>query len=191
MKTLVVYLVFFLTSLTATAQIDAKLNAGSALTGGLNLAAETPIGAQSSISVGLAYSSLGLSFDKKEEYRYRNLRVIPGYRYYFAPRDGMDRFFVGAYGKLGRLTGIDRDTDARVSTARVAVGVLAGHKWVAPSGFVFELNAGLGTAATFGGGGNGARGLLYDRAIGALSAVDLRLGILVGYRFPFGDGRRF
>ncbi|WP_420461196.1 DUF3575 domain-containing protein [Neolewinella sp.] len=180
MKTVLLILFFFLACVTATAQVDAKLNAGSAIFGGLGLAAEFPLGAQSAVSIGAGYSGLGISFDNKDEYSYRNLRLIPEYRYYFAPRKTMDRFFVGGYGKLGRLTGIDRDTDERVTTGRAALGILAGHKWVAPSGFVFELNAGLGRAVSFGGGDG--QEALYQRAIGVLTATDVRLGILVGWR---------
>ena len=180
MKTLVPVLLLLLASLTATAQVDVKLNAGSAIFRGVGVAGEFPIGAQSGLSLGVGYSGIGLRYDGKDEYSYRNLRFIPEYRYYFAPRDGMDRFFAGGYGKLGRLTGIDRDTDERVTATRAALGILAGHKWVAPSGFVFELNAGVGSALSFGGGS--IQNVLYEKAIAALTAFDVRLGILVGWR---------
>ena len=173
-------LLLFLASLTAVAQTDVKLNVGSAVTLGLNVAAEVPVGEQSGLSLGAAYSNLGISFDEDAEYAYRNLRFVPEYRYYFTPQQGMDRFFAGGYGKLGRLTGIDRDTDERVRTTRAALGVLLGHKWVAESGFVFELNAGLGRAVSFGSDEDSA---LYQQAIGAVTAIDVRLGIIVGWRF--------
>lgn len=178
MNTLLPTLLLLLVSVTAAAQVDAKLNVGSALTGGMNAAIEFPLGAQSSLSIGGAYSSLGLTVDD-DDYKYRNLRLIPEYRYYFAPRRRQDGFFAGGYGKLGRLRGTDRANDNSIDVTRAALGVLAGHKWVAGSGFVFELNAGAGRAATFGGNGEDA---LYARAIGSLTAFDVRLGILVGWR---------
>ena len=146
---------------------------------GLNVAAEFPLSEQSSLAIGGAYSSLGLTVND-DEYQYRNLRLVPEYRYYFAPRRGQDGFFAGGYGKLGRLRGIDRADDSSVDATRIALGALAGYKWVTQGGFVFELNAGAGRAATFGGNDGDA---LYARAIGSLTAFDVRLGILVGWRW--------
>ena len=178
MKTLFSILLL-LGGLTATAQVDAKLNLGSALTGGLNAAVEFPLGEQSSLALGAAYSSLGLTVND-DDYRYRNARLVPEYRYYFAPRRGQDGFFAGSYGKLGRLRSTDRSNDRSVTAVRTALGVLAGHKWAYDSGFVLELNAGLGGAASFGGNSTDE---LYARAIGALTGIDVRLGILAGWRF--------
>ncbi len=178
MKPILFALLVLLFALPAAAQVDAKLNAGSALTLGLGVAAEFPLGAQSALSLGLGYSSLGLTV-KENDYTYRNLRLVPEYRYYFAPRDGMDRFFAGGYGKVGRLVGVDKSNDQRVDAIRAVLGVMAGHKWVTPGGFLFELNAGMGRALTFGGGDGDA---LYARAISTLTSFDLRLGILVGWR---------
>ena len=180
MKNILTCLLCLLGITAAHAQTDAKLNAGSAVTGGINVAAEFPVGQQTALSIGAAYSSLGLVFNDEDEYRYRNARLIPEFRYYFNPRLGFDRFYVGGYGKIGQLTGINRDTDEKVDATRAALGIMTGHKWVSPGGFVFELNLGVGRATTFGGNDNDAE---YAAAIGALTAVDLRLGIIVGYRF--------
>lgn len=169
-------LILILASLTATAQVDAKLNAGSLITLGLNASAEFPVAPRSSIAVGIARSSLDLTVND-EGYEYRNLRVVPEYRYYFAPRLGQDRWFAGAYGKLIALRGRDVDNDREVRTKRAALGLMGGHKWVFPSNFVLELNAGLGRGMTFGGGDPAFR-----VAIGTLTSVDLRLGIIVGWR---------
>ena len=184
MKNILTCLICLLGLTGAYAQTDAKLNAGSAITGGINVAAEFPVGQQTALSIGAAYSSLGLVFNDEDEYRYRNARLIPEFRYYFNPRLGFDRFYVGGYGKIGQLTGINRDTDAKVDATRAALGIMTGHKWVSAGGFVFELNLGVGRATTFGGNDNDAE---YAAAIGALTAVDLRLGIVVGYRFGARD----
>ncbi|MGB3801508.1 MAG: DUF3575 domain-containing protein [Lewinella sp.] len=185
MKHLFTLLLLLVACFTASAQVDAKLNVGSAITGGANLSAEFPVGQQTAVAIGAAYSSLGLLVNEEDDYRYRNLRLIPEFRYYFNPRQGFDRFYVGGYGKLGQLTGINRDTDVSVDATRVALGIMTGHKWVSPAGFVFELNLGVGRAATFGGNDNDAE---YAAAIGALTAIDLRLGIIVGWRIG-GGGR--
>ena len=183
MKHFFTLLLLLVASCFVSAQVDAKLNAGSAITGGINLSAEFPVGQQMGIAIGAAYSSLGLLINEEDDYRYRNLRLIPEVRYYFNPREGFDRFYVGGYGKLGQLTGINRDTDASVDATRAALGIMTGHKWVSPSGFLFDLNFGVGRAATFGGNDSDAE---YAAAIGALTAIDLRLGIIVGWRFGGG-----
>ncbi|THH40349.1 DUF3575 domain-containing protein [Neolewinella litorea] len=162
------------------AQVDAKLNVGSALGGAVNVAAEFPLAAQSAVSIGAAYASAEYFESDNDDYRYRNYRLIPEYRYYFAPRAGFDRFFVGGYGKIGHVTGTDIWSDQKISAMRAAIGILSGHKWIAPSGFLFELNAGLGRAVTFGGNPDDA---VYTDVIGDLSSLDLRLGILLGWRF--------
>ncbi len=183
MKNLFTLLICLFCVAGASAQIDAKLNAGSAITGGINVAAEFPVGQQTALAIGGAYSSLGLLVNEDDNYRYRNLRLIPEFRYYFNPRMGFDRFYVGGYGKLGQLTGINRNTDESVDATRAALGIMSGHKWVTPGGFVFELNLGIGRATTFGGNDNDAE---YAAAIGVLTAVDLRMGIIVGWRFGGG-----
>ena len=180
MRTCLTLLICLFTFTLARAQVDAKINVGSAITGGVNVAAEFPVGIQTSLSAGAAYSSLGLLVNDDSEYRYRNLRFIPEFRYYFNPRRGHDRFFVGGYGKLGQLTGINKTTDEKVDATRVALGIMSGHKWVTPGGFNFELNLGVGRAGTFGGNDNDDE---YAAAIGTLTRIDLRFGILVGYRF--------
>lgn len=175
MKILIFALSLF-TTLAATAQVDVKLNAGSLITLGLNGSVEVPISPRSSLAIGVARSSLGLTVDD-DEYNYRNLRLVPEYRYYFAPLRGHDRWFAGAYGKAIDLRGEDVDNDRSVHTNRVAVGIMGGHKWIAPSGFIFEFNLGAGRGMTFGSGD-----VAFERAIGTLTAIDLRLGLLVGWR---------
>ncbi|NJB86621.1 hypothetical protein GGR26_002389 [Lewinella marina] len=175
-------------SAALSGQTDAKINVGSALGGGINVAAEFPLGGQSALSVGAAYSSLAYFDTDNEDYRYRSLRLIPEYRYYFAPRAGFDRFFVGGYGKVGRVAGTDIWSHEEIRAMRAAIGMLSGHKWIAPSGFLYELNAGIGRSVTFGGNEDEA---VYQKVIGDLSGLDLRLGILVGWRFTKQDpGRR-
>jgi hypothetical protein len=173
-------LLFLFESFILSAQVDAKLNAGSLITLGLNGSVEFPVSPSSSLAAGVAYSSINLTANN-DEFDYRNLRFVPEFRTYFAPRYGHDRWFAGGYGKLISLRGRDVADDRSVNATRMALGVMGGHKWVWPSNFVLELNLGLGRGFTF--SDNDPE---FAAAIGTLTSLDLRIGILVGYRFGGG-----
>lgn len=182
MRTLLLTCFIALCSLTASAQIDAKLNVGSAIFGGLGVAADIGLSEKSSFSAGLGYArtTASVSFGADEnEYKYGRFRIIPEYRYYFNPREGADRFFVGAYGKLTFLSASNDADPEDYNATRGALGLLVGNKWVSDSGFLFELNVGVGRGTIFGTSEDG-----NDAAVlGALTALDFRLGIIAGYRF--------
>lgn len=57
MRTLFLTCFIALCSLTASAQVDAKLNVGSAIFGGLGLAADFALSEKSSVSAGVGYAS--------------------------------------------------------------------------------------------------------------------------------------
>ena len=176
----------FAPSLSAQFALDAKVNVGSALTGGVNVAADLPLSENISVALGAAYAAnpFGLNISTDDgEVKFRNVRLIPEFRYYLNPRYRADRFFVGGYGKLGRLS--ITEWDNQLDASRAVLGFLFGHKWVAESGFVFELNAGFGRGFTL---GDGDREREFELAYGTLSRYDLRLGILVGYRFGERSG---
>lgn len=178
---------FFLTcllavfSLSLSAQIDAKLNAGSAIFGGLGLAADFALNEQSSFSAGLGYASTKADVilgSNESEYKFTRFRIIPEYRYYLSPDQGADNFFVGGYGKLSFVNASDSNDSNDDSTTIGALGILFGNKWVSESGFVFELNGGVGRNTALGSGSNDVD-TLFETVLG----IDLRLGIIIGYRF--------
>jgi hypothetical protein len=177
MRTLLFSLAFLFLSFTAHAQIDAKLNVGSAIFGGIGVAADIGLSEKSSLSAGLGYVTNDFGVDG---FKYSNFRIIPEYRYYLNPDRGADKFFVGAYGKLAFVTATDETDDSTVDATRGALGILFGNKWVTESGFLFELNLGVGRATVFGGDDGDAE---YEAAYGAITAYDFRLGIIAGYRF--------
>ncbi|MBC6996146.1 DUF3575 domain-containing protein [Neolewinella lacunae] len=164
-------------SFTASAQVDAKINVGSLIFGGVDVSADFAVGEKSSFAAGVGYISTDFGSD---DFKYSNLRIIPEYRYYLNPRLGADRFFVGAYGKLAFVTAKDETDNSEVDATRGALGFMFGNKWVTEGGFLFELNAGLGRATVFGSNDGDAE---FEDAYGTLTSFDFRLGILVGYRF--------
>ena len=172
-------------SLTASAQIDAKLNGGSAITGGLGVAADFTVGPQSSVSAGLGYARTKVDVDvdnENQEFNYARFRIIPEYRYYFNPRTVADRFFLGGYGKIVLINAEATSGDDSVdySATRGVLGVMLGSKWVYDSGVVFEVNGGIGGGVIL---GDSVDGSAVATALNALAGVDFRLGIIVGYRF--------
>ncbi|NJC25910.1 DUF3575 domain-containing protein [Neolewinella antarctica] len=160
----------------AQLRVDAKINVGSLVTGGINVSGDAMVDPNLSVAVGLAYATTKFSLND-EEFRRRGARLIPEVRYYVSPSLGADRFFVGAYGKVVLVRAEEIGADLLLSGTRGVLGVLMGYKWVSERGIVIETNAGLGRGTFF-----GARDL-SSRAFGFASSFDLRLGILAGYRF--------
>ena len=156
--------------------IDAKINVGSLLTGGVNVAAEFNVSDNIGIAAGFAYSGLGISFNN-DDFRYRSTRFIPEFRYYVSPDYGADRFYIGAYGKGGVVTARNRNSDLRETGARAVIGLLVGYKWILNNNMLIELNTGLGRGTIF------SSDPIFDTSATFLTAVDLRLGLLAGYRF--------
>ncbi len=127
------------------AQVDLKLNVGRALFGGYGLNGEFGLNDNSSLSLEVAYANNDFNSDSLG---FRNVRVIPEYRYYFAPQAGTDRFFVGGYGKLANAK-TRAEGESTKAVTRGVLGIMAGHKWVTDGGFLFELNAGVGRGLVF------------------------------------------
>ena len=65
-------------------------------------------------------------------------------KFYPKPDDGLDRFYTGMYVK-GR-TGNSVYQDQMILRNRVALGFLAGYKWVSAQNIVAELGVGVGRA---------------------------------------------
>lgn len=177
MRTFFLSCLLALLSFSLSAQLDAKLNAGSALFGGIGVAGDLALSENTSLSAGLGYASTKFG---SETFKYNNLRIIPEFRYYLNPERGADRFFVGAYGKLAFVTAKDSSNDTETDATRGALGILFGNKWVTDSGFLFELNMGLGRATVFGSSDGDAE---FEAAYGTLTQFDFRLGIIAGWRF--------
>lgn len=177
MRTLLFTCILALCSFSLSAQVDAKLNVGSAIFGGLGVAADFGLSENTSLSAGLGVANTNFGSD---EFDYKVTRIIPEFRYYLSPELGADNFFVGGYGKLSFTKAENNADNTSADATRGALGVLFGNKWVGEGGFVFELNMGLGRGTTFG-DGDGEDD--FEAAFSALTALDFRLGIIAGWRF--------
>lgn len=175
-------------SLPVSAQVDAKLNAGSALTGGINLAGDIALNEDFSLSLGFGRAVTSFSVNDNRS-KIKRWRFVPEARYYFSPKYGADRFFAGAYGRLADITTQTDGSEESVKALRAALGLMAGHKTVTDNNFVFEFNFGIGRGLYFNtevenDDGQGQTGEEFiDDGLNLLLGLDLRLGIIVGYRF--------
>ncbi len=179
MKTLLCTCVLALLSLTAFGQIDAKLNAGSAITGGINLSADFGLDYSNSLAIGLGRANTKITINDNE-YQYLRYRIIPEYRHYFNPRNGADGLFAGAYGRVAFFEAEAITEGEDIDGVRVGLGALFGNKWAYDGGFVLELNGGIGYNKPFGTDENAQ---IANPLLSLAPGLDLRLGILVGYRF--------
>ena len=161
--------------------VDAKVNVGSLITGGINVQGDFAISERFSVAAGFGYAGNGVEVDG-DDYRFRRLRFIPEARYYLTePRSylGADGFFLGGYGKLNRIRvqRVTPDGIDETGSVRAVIGALVGYKLVTDGGFVVEVNGGVGTGTLLGGN------IATNVAGAVLSSFDARLGVLVGYRF--------
>ncbi|MFK8163212.1 MAG: DUF3575 domain-containing protein [Lewinella sp.] len=177
MRTLILTCLLAVFSFSLSAQVDAKLNVGSLIFGGLGVAADFSLSENTSLSGGIGYAANDFGSDN---FKYTNLRLIPEFRYYLNPDRGADKFFVGGYGKLTFVTAKDKADNSEVDATRGALGILFGNKWVTDSGFMFELNMGLGRGTVFGGADDDNE---FEATFEAISGLDFRLGIIAGWRF--------
>ena len=168
-------------TLQAQLAVDAKVNLGSLITGGINVQGDFVINERLSAAAAFGYAGNGVEVEG-DDYRVRRVRFIPEVRYYLSePKSyvGADGFFVGGYGKLNRISAQRESGDDidEVNAVRGALGVFLGNKWVTDGGLVVELNGGIGAGAILGGDAT-------STVVGTiLSTFDARLGILIGYRF--------
>lgn len=128
----------------------------------------------------------------------------PEFRYYFAPKEGADRWFAGIYTTFEQTSGdftttsYDNNgfptgtTDHTRSNARFGAGVLGGWQYVLNDHWVFAGFVGYGyffvdnqtdspEIQDDGSGSGFPSG--FGAAVEAVSNADYRYGISVGYRF--------
>lgn len=160
---------------TLSAQLEVKVNPLGLLFGNFNALVEKGIndnfGVEGQIGLVLRNSD---AFGN--DFNYNAFNIGAAGKYYFNPREGWDRFYVGGYARFNTGTWKqDGSNDDGFSNTRLALGLLVGQKWVSQGGFVFELGAGVGRAILNDIGDEDFDILLFD--------VDFLLRLAVGYRF--------
>ncbi|MEM6398095.1 MAG: DUF3575 domain-containing protein [Bacteroidota bacterium] len=158
----------------AKAQLEVKVNPIGLLFGNFNVLAETGLtenfGLEGQIGFASRDDDLGLT-----NYEWSAFNIGAAGKYYFNPREGFDRFYVGGYLRFNTGSWSEESGDGDFSSTRLSLGVLFGQKWVGQNGLVFELGAGAGRAIVNTIDGDDLDGLLFD--------IDILLRIAIGYRF--------
>lgn len=179
MKRLLLTLAILLPAIFAQAQHhDLKFNAAGMLVKTPGLFYEYSPTPNDGIGVGINHSWLNVNIDGGN-YAFRNTGVVAEYRRYFAPRRDADGFFAGGYLKGGSAEFRSDEFGHAASIDKMALGGTLGWKLVTEGGFVFETYGGLGKNIIIGASFNDTD---LRQALRALSYLDFRLGVTVGYR---------
>ncbi len=161
---------------SAYGQVEVKVNPLGLLFGSYNVIAEVPasetFGIEGKVGFFNRDNDLGIV-----EYQYSAFNVEAAGKFYFNPREGFDRFYVGPYAKFNTGNWEEQIDGERleIGSTRLSIGLLVGHKWVADSGFIFELGLGAGRAIVNEIDDTDLDDLLFD--------LDLTGRLAIGYRF--------
>jgi len=142
---------FMLSSTTADAQVEIKINPIGILFGAPDVSAEFILSDNLGIEAkpGFVFRNREL-LGIEEKSRGFSIAAIP--KYYFNPQEGADRFYAGLYARFASSSTEVGDISAttgsgyKFSNTRLALGVLAGFKWVGNSGVLLDINLGVGRA---------------------------------------------
>lgn len=130
----------------AKAQVEVKINPIALLFENVSVDVEFGL----SNNWGLNISPI-VAFNKfdvgEDEFRRTQFGAVVNPRYYFSPTKGINKFYLGAYGKFqtGKIALVS-NTDDNVKNTRLAVGINIGYKIVTNGNFVFDIGFGLGRA---------------------------------------------
>ena len=168
-------------SLAAMAQVEVKINPVGALFNSPDLSVEYIVSDNFGIEGRIGYSWSNIDVNGAG-YQGRGLVFIAGGRYYFNPKAGADKFYLGAYSKFKNInyTATLEDRTEASKRQRLAVGSILGYKILSKNERVsFDLNFGIGRALMTR-DTNVSEDFLNDVVI---TKLDLISTLAVGYRF--------
>lgn len=185
-------LVLFI-SVNAQAQsipIEVKINPIGTLFGDPDLSAEFIVTDQIGIEPTFIVSTGNRSL-LGQEYNRTGLGGMLAGKYYFNPQRGGDRFNVGLYAKYKanqyKLDVVDQ-INSEINAKRVALGFMAGSKFISDNNILFEFSFGLGrTVYKDAEGGNQDQDAINELLDLFVFKYDFVGRIAVGYRFGGGD----
>lgn len=167
----------------SSAQIDLKINPIGLLFSNPDLSAEFILSENMGVEAKLGFQ-YGKITQLLLDYRRGGFTIAPNFRYYFNPDENCDKFYAGIYTKFASTNlkyGTEGDFDfSSYKNTRLAIGFMAGFKWVANSGLVFDINTGIGRALL----NNNTSDILDDFALDLLNPfnIDFIGTIGIGYR---------
>ncbi len=171
-----------------TAQVEVKINPIGLLIGRATANVEMGITPKVGVEASVGYNYFTLTYTDDNQGREavlqnRTYRLMLNGRYYFNTKKGLDRFFLGAYGRYtgGSLLGKGEHENEVVTHNRLAAGMLIGYKAVTRNQkFVFDFNLGLGYAPF---NKYAADGTDIDLSEIPILKMDIPASISIGYRF--------
>ena len=188
MKTKLLSLLFACFCMTASAQIDLKINPIGALFGSPDVSADFILSDKFSVEGGLGLNSGKIDIGETE-FKRSGFSVFGAGKHYFNPNLGGDKFGVGIYSRF-------RNINTRTSTeggsanddytrTKLALGLQIGWKRVSESGFIFEIDLGGGRALI--------NNIKFDSDTADITEddvptfdIDLLFRIAIGYRIGGG-----
>lgn len=160
------------------AQLDVSVNPLGLLFGSYDVSVEKGISESFGVELTAGFSSQKYELGEEKVSSSGFGARIMG-KYYFSPKNGIDRFNVAPYIKIGSNK-FDDGAD-KVTNFRFAAGVYLGYKIVASSNVFFELGFGLGKAFVNSYKVNGEE--ILDGGSYPVFNIDATGKLAVGYRF--------
>lgn len=181
---------------TAFSQTEVSLNISNLLINEANVTYEKSINDYFTIGAFASYV-YDLPPTENNQFINRNFYFGPEVRYYVAPKNGFDRFFIGLYLKesIGTVSFNENyyyyyydnsspPENKSSAYSKLAFGINLGSKWVARNNIVYGLNFGIGRNL-YSSFENEAMKEYYFNQSPAAENFDFRFGFTVGYRFKY------
>jgi hypothetical protein len=168
------------------AQFEVKINPVGLLWGGVTASGEVVFADNMGAELTLGLANTGVNIFTDGDTQLNGFKATGAFKYYFSPIEGGDGFYAGPYLKYRLLSGkydseLTNQSES-VDWNKVAVGLLAGYKWVAESGLLFEISAGAGRSFVSN-ISSSEDDESYDFSSIPFLNIDLVGKLAVGYRF--------
>lgn len=144
-KSLTVLAILILSATYGFSQFEIKTNPISLIFGTIPLSAEYVITDNMGVEATAGYY-FRTDNDFESDTKWAGLNTNIKFKYYFVPDKGGDKFYAFPYLRYVHREGsyTDETGDYSITQNVIGAGFGAGYKWVAESGLLFELGAGIG-----------------------------------------------
>lgn len=177
-KSLIILIVLFASFLKMNAQLDVSINPIGILFNNYGITVEKGLSESFGIELTADYSAQKYKLvDESVSSNGFGVRLMG--KYYLSPKNGLDRFNIAPYIKIG--SNKFKDNTEEVSNFRFAGGLYIGYKIVAKSNVLFELGFGFGKAFINKYTVNGEE--VVDGGDYPVFNIDATGKLAVGYRF--------
>ncbi len=187
MKSLIKKITFLaltaLISFSASAQVELKINPVGAIFNSPDLSVEYILKDHFGFEGRVGYSWSSIRSGEDLLYKGKGLVFIGGGRYYFNPKAGGDRLYIGAYTKYKNASykTVVTEGTTTIDRQRLAVGTIFGHKILSKNERIaLDLNFGIGRALMTNNSNNAPDD--FENNI-AITKLDMISTLAIAYRF--------